>query len=789
MSQVPTGYKRKPFPTLETGDKGIKTFVVDEFQRLENMLSNTNQNSRSTRSDLEDLTIVTTGISASLANAEAAIQNEQTVRASADSALASDITTITATVTQQGTDLTAAEAQIVAEQTARATADTAIASDVTTLTATVNQQGTDIAATQASVTSESAARANADSAIASDVTTLTATVNQQGTDIAATQASVTSESTARANADTAIASDVTTLTATVNQQGTDIAAAEADILSEQTARANADSAIASDLTTLTATVNQQGTDIAAAQSSITSEQTARASADSALATDITNLTATVNSGDATNAAAISAEQTARANAVSAVASDVTSLTASVASNAANTSTAISNAATAQAAADGKIDSFYQTSAPGTASEGDLWFDTNDGNKLYTRRSGAWVATQDSAIGTAIAAASTAQSTADGKVTSFYQTSAPTAEGVGDFWVDTNDKNKLYRWSGSAWVAVADVRITDNTAAINTESTARATADTALANDITTLTATVNSNNNTLSAAIANEQTARANADAANASDITTVSASVTAEAASRAAGDTAEANARAAAINTVTASIATEASVRAAADNTLLAKYGVTLNSNGYVTGFSQNNNGTSGTFKILADKFTIIDPAAAGSGLAGTQVFDITNGVVTMEAAFIKNLTTGNIVGDVNPTSAFSGSASKTFGPTTAGFVELMTVDCPASNPSKPHTPSINMVFDAAFATDTAYVKLEAAPVNGGSLGTYVHIQTLRHKTAAGGNSWTTIPVVGSLSNTTTQTTRFRVSIKMYSDTGTGSTNQSRSGTAHWSGTTTGIV
>lgn len=788
MSQVPTGYKRKPFPTLETGDKGIKTFVVDEFQRLENMLSNTNQNSRSTRSDLEDLTIVSTGISASLANAEAAIQNEQTVRASADSALASDITTITATVTQQGTDLTAAEAAITAEQTARATADTAIASDVTTLTATVNQQGTDIAATQASVTSESTARANADSAIAADVTTLTATVNQQGTDIAATQASVTSESTARANADTAIASDVTTLTATVNQQGTDIAAAEADILSEQTARANADSAIASDLTTLTATVNQQGTDIAAAQSSITSEQTARASADSALATDITNLTATVNSGDATNAAAISAEQTARANAVSAVASDVTSLTASVASNAANTSTAISNAATAQAAADGKIDSFYQTSAPGTASEGDLWFDTDDGNKLYTRRSGAWVATQDSAIGTAIAAASTAQSTADGKVTSFYQTSAPTAEGVGDFWVDTNDKNKLYRWSGSAWVAVADVRITDNTAAISTESTARATADTALANDITTLTATVNSNNNTLSAAIANEQTARANADAANASDITTVSASVTAEAASRAAGDTAEANARAAAINTVTASIATEASVRAAADNTLLAKYGVTLNSNGYVTGFSQNNNGTSGTFKILADKFTIIDPAAAGSGLPGTQVFDITNGVVTMSAARIDNLTVGNIVGVVNQTSAFSGSAYKTFGPSSAGYRELMTVDCPG-NSAKSHIPSINMVFDGAFATDTAYVKLESAPVTNGSVGTYTEVQTLRHKTSAGGNSWTTIPVVGSLNSSTTLTTRFRVSIKMFSDNGTSTTNQSRSGTAHWSGTTTGIV
>lgn len=691
MSQLPTGYKRKPFPTLETGDKGIKTFVVDEFQRLENMLTNTNQNSTTTRSDLEDLTIVTTGINASLANANASILNEQTVRASADSALASDITTITATVTQQGTDLVAAEAQIVSEQTARATADSAIATDVTTLTATVNQQGTDIAATQASVTSESTARANADSALASDVTTLTATVNQQGTDIAATQASVTSESTARANADSAIASDVTTLTATVNQQGTDIAAA---------------------------------------QSSITSEQTARASADSALATDITNLTATVTSGLSTNSAAITAEQTARANAVSAVASDVTTLSASVANNAANTSTAISNAATAQAAADGKIDSFYQTSAPGTASEGDLWFDTDDGNKIYTRRSGAWVATQDSAIGTAIAAASNAQSTADGKVASFYQTSAPTAEGVGDFWIDTDDKNKLYRWSGSAWVAVQDERISENTAAITNESSARASGDSAVAATVTTLTATVNG----------------------------------------------------------VSAAVATEASARAAADGVLEAKYGVSLNSNGYITGFSQNNNGTSGNFKILADRFTIIDPAAAGSGLPGTQVFDITNGVVTMSAARIDNLTVGNIVGVVNQTSAFSGSASKTFGPTSSNYRELMTVDCPG-NSAKAHIPSINMVFDAAFATDTAYVKLESAVVTNGSAGSYTEVQTLRHKTAAGGNSWTTIPVVGSLSSSTTSTTRFRVSIKMYSDNGTSSTNQSRSGTAHWSGTTTGIV
>jgi hypothetical protein len=67
----------------------------------------------------------------------------------------------------------------------------------------------------------------------------------------------------------------------------------------------------------------------------------------------------------------------------------------------------------------------------------------------------------------------------------------------------------------------------------------------------------------------------------------------------------------------------------------------VTLNSNGYVTGFAQNNDGTTGTFKILADKFTIIDPSDS-AGESGTQVFDIENGVVTMGSAHIGNLSIG---------------------------------------------------------------------------------------------------------------------------------------------------
>lgn len=115
--------------------------------------------------------------------------------------------------------------------------------------------------------------------------------------------------------------------------------------------------------------------------------------------------------------------------------------------------ALDAAAAAQAAADGKIDSFYQASAPGTASEGDLWFDTDDGNRQYIRQAGVWVVAADTRIGDALTAASDAQATADGKVVTFVQTTAPTAEAVGDLWLDSDDGNRLYRWSGSAWVAL------------------------------------------------------------------------------------------------------------------------------------------------------------------------------------------------------------------------------------------------------------------------------------------------------------------------------------------------
>jgi predicted phage tail protein len=142
--------------------------------------------------------------------------------------------------------------------------------------------------------------------------------------------------------------------------------------------------------------------------------------------------------------------------------------------------AVSAAATAQSTADGKIDTFWQPTPPGSASEGDLWFDTDDGNKVYRWTSGAWGAAQDSGIAAAISAASTAQGTADGKARIYYQTAQPTGLGAGDqgdLWCDTDDNYKLWAWTGSAWQLAQDWQAA-NAAAAAAQGTANSAASAA-----------------------------------------------------------------------------------------------------------------------------------------------------------------------------------------------------------------------------------------------------------------------------------------------------------------------
>lgn len=106
---------------------------------------------------------------------------------------------------------------------------------------------------------------------------------------------------------------------------------------------------------------------------------------------------------------------------------------------------------------GKNKIYRQTTAPtGDLVEGDIWFDTDDGNKQYYWTGSSWVSVQDAAIAAAASAATAAQTTADGKNKIYRQGTSPgtTGNAVGDLWFNTASDNAISRWDGSSWVATS-----------------------------------------------------------------------------------------------------------------------------------------------------------------------------------------------------------------------------------------------------------------------------------------------------------------------------------------------
>ncbi len=78
-----------------------------------------------------------------------------------------------------------------------------------------------------------------------------------------------------------------------------------------------------------------------------------------------------------------------------------------------------------------ITTYYQTTTPVNAKPGDLWFNTTT-KKLY-RRGVAWDLIEDAGITEAVAAAQTAQTTADGKIVTYYGSTTPENPSNGDLW--------------------------------------------------------------------------------------------------------------------------------------------------------------------------------------------------------------------------------------------------------------------------------------------------------------------------------------------------------------------
>jgi len=141
----------------------------------------------------------------------------------------------------------------------------------------------------------------------------------------------------------------------------------------------------------------------------------------------------------------------------AVSSALSALTSSVTGND-NDITAINSSITSlTSTVNAKTQTFVATSAPTAISVGDIWIDSDDGNKMYrASATGAsnWVAVNDTS-GIAV----------------YAQTAEPTGTNTGDLWFDTDDSNKQYRYNGSAWVAVVDTRVASNASAISNLTTA------------------------------------------------------------------------------------------------------------------------------------------------------------------------------------------------------------------------------------------------------------------------------------------------------------------------------
>lgn len=508
----------------------------------------------------------------------AGLLTEQQARIDGDAAEAAQRTTLAARVTT-------AEAGILAEQGARASGDTANANSISALTVTVNTNATNASA---ALTTEQNARVAGDTANANAISTLTTTVNGN-------TAAIASEAATRSNADTALANTISTLTTTVNGN-------TAAITAEQTARSNADSSLASSISTLSTTVNNNQT---AAQAAVTAEQTARISGDTANANAISTLTTTVNG----HASAITSEQTARANADTALAQQVTAVGTSF--RATQLGLPLDqwtlNGQSIIQVANGKVGNMvlrinsnegsypnqgtyvaidrtkkYRVrfwARPGHQStDGVLYFNLrqfitpgsagpDNGGRSPYKPGAVSRAAHNAIFGTdAWGEYSHIWDAAD------WQTGVQFVQP--EFLNNYNGVFGFWEIQDFHFEEVTDLLLTN--AAIVTEQTARTTADTALAQQITTLSAQTTAD---IAAAVQTEQTARTGVDSALATSISSLATTVDGNSAAITAEQTARANADSAlsaSINTVAAqaganaaAITAEQTARADADSSL----------------------------------------------------------------------------------------------------------------------------------------------------------------------------------------------------------------------------
>ncbi|MDB2580783.1 DUF1983 domain-containing protein [Candidatus Poseidoniales archaeon] len=166
---------------------------------------------------------------------------------------------------------------------------------------------------------------------------------------------------------------------------------------------------------------------------------------------ITALENTVNDGStgvSATATAVSTLETEVYGAGSAGSSRIDALASTVNNGTTGVAANAFAISTLQTNVDTKNQTFVNSSAPTASAVGDLWINTSQNNKLYRWTGSNWVAVSPSTVQT------------------FAQSGTPTANSVGDLWIDTGNDNQIKRWSGSSWVPLRDGLTTANSLSIN-----------------------------------------------------------------------------------------------------------------------------------------------------------------------------------------------------------------------------------------------------------------------------------------------------------------------------------
>jgi biotin carboxyl carrier protein len=437
-----------------------------------------------------------------------------------------------------------------------------------------------------------------------------------------------------------------------------VAANTARISAEEVTRANAISAEASSRTALAAAIRSEFNQADATLSSaITNEQVARANGDTTEATARTTLAATLRTETDTKiSAAVTTVQNAR-----------------IAGDEAEASARTTLAVTLRGETDTKI-----SAAVSSVNAARIAGDQAEASARNTLG-----VSLGSSISAQVSAEASARASADEAISNTMSLIGAKTNDGSAFILNSDTVRVNNSTTLASRLSNLDSVVGANTAAISTEATTRASAISALASTLSGVQSSVGAN----TAAISNEATTRASAIGALA---TTVSGLQTT-------------------VGSNTSAISTIQTVQAGYDgvlSSLQAGYSLTLNVNGYISGFKANNTGVTSDFTVQADRFRIV-----GSGASPEIPFEIVGGVTRIANAVIgvANVQTGNIAPNATyeSASAFSGStvncsatanelivAQQLVVAVAAGNVVALTAGCDASCDITSHASPFATVF-----------------------------------------------------------------------------------------------